>query len=120
LRTYRRETYAILVSSNAKTIGTEFSSNPHVRMDVLVSQLLKGGKEDYSERCKILMNVMDVDPDWRMHKVSDGQRRRVQIVMVSTLGYLYQGLLPVWDVLLLDEVTVDLVSVLSLIYRTCS
>jgi CCR4-NOT complex subunit CAF16 len=34
-----------------------------------------------------------------MHQVSDGQRRRVQIVL---------GLLQPWDVLLLDEVTVDL------------
>ncbi|XP_038716941.1 ABC transporter I family member 19-like isoform X2 [Tripterygium wilfordii] len=36
---------------------------------------------------------------WRMHKVSDGQRRRVQICM---------GLLYPFQVLLLDEVTVDL------------
>lgn len=34
-----------------------------------------------------------------MHAISDGQRRRVQIVL---------GLLEPWDVLLLDEVTVDL------------
>ena len=25
--------------------------------------------------------VLDIDLDWRMHKVSDGQRRRVQICM---------------------------------------
>ncbi|KAF5781773.1 putative ATPase, AAA-type, core, P-loop containing nucleoside triphosphate hydrolase [Helianthus annuus] len=36
---------------------------------------------------------------WRMHKVSDGQRRRVQICM---------GLLKEFKVLLLDEITVDL------------
>ncbi|KAL0877076.1 hypothetical protein Bca101_026781 [Brassica carinata] len=34
--------------------------------------------------------VLDIDVSWRLHKVSDGQRRRVQIV------------------LLLDEITVDL------------
>jgi ABC-type uncharacterized transport system ATPase subunit len=34
-----------------------------------------------------------------MHAVSDGERRRVQLVM---------GLMAPWDVLLLDEVTVDL------------
>lgn len=34
-----------------------------------------------------------------MHQISDGQRRRVQIVL---------GLLEPWDLLLLDEVTVDL------------
>ena len=27
------------------------------------------------------MQVLDIDPEWRMHRVSDGQRRRVQICM---------------------------------------
>ena len=27
------------------------------------------------------MKVLDIDPQWRMHRVSDGQRRRVQICM---------------------------------------
>ncbi len=27
------------------------------------------------------MQVLDIDLTWRMHKVSDGQRRRVQICM---------------------------------------
>jgi CCR4-NOT complex subunit CAF16 len=26
-----------------------------------------------------LIKVLDIDPEWRMHQVSDGQRRRVQI-----------------------------------------
>ncbi|THF97244.1 hypothetical protein TEA_028389 [Camellia sinensis var. sinensis] len=43
--------------------------------------------------------VLDVDLSWRLHKVSDGQRRRVQICM---------GLLKPFKVLLLDEITVDL------------
>ncbi len=34
-----------------------------------------------------------------MHQISDGERRRVQLCM---------GLMGHWDVLLLDEVTVDL------------
>lgn len=34
-----------------------------------------------------------------MHQISDGERRRVQLCM---------GLMGEWDVLLLDEVTVDL------------
>ena len=25
------------------------------------------------------LQVLDIDPQWRMHQVSDGQRRRVQI-----------------------------------------
>ncbi|KAJ0750789.1 putative ATPase, AAA-type, core, nucleoporin, nucleoporin, protein [Helianthus annuus] len=43
--------------------------------------------------------VLDIDLSWRMHKVSDGQRRRVQICM---------SLLKEFKVLLLDEITIDL------------
>ncbi|UZP44445.1 hypothetical protein NXS19_012257 [Fusarium pseudograminearum] len=43
--------------------------------------------------------MLDVDTNWRMHAVSDGERRRVQLAM---------GLLRPWTVLLLDEITVDL------------
>ncbi|XP_030934981.1 ABC transporter I family member 21-like [Quercus lobata] len=46
-----------------------------------------------------LIDLLDIDLRWRMHKVSDGQRRRVQICM---------GLLHPFKVLLLDEITVDL------------
>jgi CCR4-NOT complex subunit CAF16 len=46
-----------------------------------------------------LIELLDIDLRWRMHKVSDGQRRRVQICL---------GLLHPFQVLLLDEVTVDL------------
>ena len=46
-----------------------------------------------------LIEVLDINPEWRMHTVSDGQRRRVQICL---------GLLKPFDVLLLDEITVDL------------
>ena len=28
-----------------------------------------------------LIKVLDVDPEWRMHRVSDGQRRRVQLML---------------------------------------
>ncbi|KAL0649033.1 hypothetical protein Bca4012_091723 [Brassica carinata] len=46
-----------------------------------------------------LIDLLDINLQWRMHKVSDGQKRRVQICM---------GLLHPFKVLLLDEVTVDL------------
>jgi len=42
---------------------------------------------------------LDIDLDWRMHAVSDGERRRVQLAM---------GLIRPWRILLLDEITVDL------------
>lgn len=71
-----------------------------MKADVPVSRLLRTlGAERHSERCATLLDIMDVDPDWQMHRISDGQRRRVQIVL---------GLLEPWTLLLLDEVTVDL------------
>lgn len=46
-----------------------------------------------------IIEALDIDPAWRLHRVSDGQRRRVQIGM---------GLVKEFKVLLLDEITVDL------------
>ncbi|KAJ3020635.1 CCR4-NOT regulatory complex component [Thoreauomyces humboldtii] len=87
-------------SQNITYLGTEWAQNPIVRRDVPVFQLLQTlGAERYPERCSQLLDIMDVDPNWHMHEVSDGQRRRVQIVL---------GLMEPWDLLLLDEVTVDL------------
>jgi CCR4-NOT complex subunit CAF16 len=87
-------------SSGITYLGTEWANNPVVRGDVPVSRLLKTlGATRYPKRCAELLEILDVDPNWHMHQVSDGQRRRVQIVL---------GLLEPWDLLLLDEVTVDL------------
>ncbi|KAI8611435.1 P-loop containing nucleoside triphosphate hydrolase protein [Chytriomyces sp. MP71] len=81
-------------------LGTEWAHNPLVKRDVPVSRLLKTlGAERHPERCAKLLDIMDVNVDWHMHQVSDGQRRRVQIVL---------GLMEPWEILLLDEVTVDL------------
>ncbi len=55
--------------------------------------------DKYPERVNELIQIMDVNPKWRMHQVSDGERRRVQLVL---------GLIEPWTLLLLDEVTVDL------------
>lgn len=49
----------------------------------------------YKARRDLLLEILDVDLDWHMHAISDGERRRVQLVM---------GLMADWDVLLLDEV----------------
>ncbi|GMH38200.1 hypothetical protein BSKO_06084 [Bryopsis sp. KO-2023] len=67
--------------------------------DFPASQIIKGIHGVDPKRAERLMEVMDVNPDWKMHLVSDGQRRRVQICV---------GLLKPFKVLLLDEVTVDL------------
>lgn len=81
-------------------LSTEWAMNPVVRGDILVSTFLDSvGGYRHKERRDILLSILDVDLDWRMHQISDGERRRVQLVM---------GLMAPWDVLLLDEVTVDL------------
>lgn len=81
-------------------LGTEWAMNPVVRGDILVSSFLDSvGGYRYKERRDLLLDILDVDLDWRMHQISDGERRRVQLVF---------GLMQPFDILLLDEVTVDL------------
>ena len=49
--------------------------------DIPASQMLNSlPGVDPARRAK-LIDVLDIDPTWRMHLVSDGQRRRVQIAM---------------------------------------
>ncbi len=47
-------------------------------------------------RRDFLVELLGIDLDWRMHQLSDGQRRRVQIML--------QMLVPA-EVVLLDEIT---------------
>ncbi|KAK0190948.1 P-loop containing nucleoside triphosphate hydrolase protein [Armillaria mellea] len=81
-------------------LGTEWAMNPVVRGDIVVSAFLDSvGGYRYKERRDRLLDILDIDLDWHMHAISDGERRRVQLCF---------GLMMPWDVLLLDEVTVDL------------
>lgn len=70
-----------------------------LQMDVAAEKMIFGVQGVDPARRERLIKVLDIDLRWRMHKVSDGQRRRVQICM---------GLLIPFKVLLLDEITVDL------------
>lgn len=81
-------------------LGLEWVLNPIVRTDIDVPTLLSSvGGDVYHERRDVLVHILDIDLKWRMHAVSDGERRRVQLAM---------GLLRPWSILLLDEITVDL------------
>lgn len=74
--------------------------NPIVRTDIDVPTLLASvGGNHYAKRRDELVQILDIDLTWRMHTVSDGERRRVQLAM---------GLVRPWRILLLDEITVDL------------
>lgn len=67
--------------------------------DIPAGQMLSSVPDVDPARRQRLIEVLDINPQWRMHHVSDGQRRRVQLAM---------GLLREFKVLLLDEITVDL------------
>ena len=67
--------------------------------DIPVRDMSRLTQEEFPERRDELFKLLDIDPNWRMHEVSDGQRRRVQIML---------GLLRPFDLLLVDEMTTDL------------
>ncbi|KAE8685471.1 ABC transporter I family member 19 [Hibiscus syriacus] len=88
---------AYLGGSWSKTIGS--AGEVPLQGDFSAEHMIFGVEGIDPVRRDHLIELLDIDLQWRMHKVSDGQRRRVQICM---------GLLHPFQVLLLDEVTVDL------------
>eukprot|EP01038_Epipyxis_sp_PR26KG_P008265 gene8265-11185_t len=70
-----------------------------LQADIPVHGMMLKLQEEYPERRDELIKLLGIDPNWRMHQVSDGQRRRVQIFL---------GLIRPFKILLLDEVTVSL------------
>ena len=67
--------------------------------DVTVKKLVGGIEDPDWERIDKLMDVLEVEWDWCIYRLSDGQRRRVQLLL---------GLAKKKELLLLDEVTTDL------------
>mmetsp|Transcript_1351 Transcript_1351/g.2740 ORF Transcript_1351/g.2740 Transcript_1351/m.2740 type:complete len:398 (-) Transcript_1351:69-1262(-) len=67
--------------------------------DVPVRGMMAELQNAHPERRDELMDMLMIDPEWRMHELSDGQRRRVQILI---------ALVRPFKVLLLDEVTTSL------------
>ena len=68
-------------------------------VDIPVADILSRTPDVDIARRDRLVEVLGVDPGWHMHRISDGQRRRVQILL---------GLVRPSKLLLLDEVTTDL------------
>merc|ERR1712118_180169 len=85
-----------LLTGNWSRAVSFAGTNVAYQADVTVRRMLETHGEYDKERLQKLLEVLDVNLSWRMHMVSDGQRRRVQILM---------GLLKPFEVLLLDEVT---------------
>lgn len=67
--------------------------------DIEVRGMMSQLQSEWPERRSLLIDLLGIDLNWRMHQVSDGQRRRVQIFL---------GLLRPFEILLLDEVTTAL------------
>lgn len=70
-----------------------------LQADIPVHGMMKALQAQFPERRDELIELLGIDLNWRMHQVSDGQRRRVQIFI---------GLIRPFKILLLDEVTVSL------------
>jgi len=67
--------------------------------DIPVHKMMEKLQNSYPERRDELVEMLGIDLNWRMHQLSDGQRRRVQLLI---------GLVRPFKVLLLDEITTSL------------
>jgi CCR4-NOT complex subunit CAF16 len=83
------------LSSRIEFLGGRFPFEVDLRVDEILARQINVDPE----RRARLIDVLGVDVGWHMHAVSDGQRRRVQLLL---------GLLRPREVLLLDEITTDL------------
>ena len=83
------------LSGRIEFLGGRFPFEVDLRVDEILARQV--GVDP--ERRARLIDVLGVDVGWHMHAVSDGQRRRVQLLL---------GLLRPREVLLLDEITTDL------------
>jgi len=76
-----------------------FAGDVALQADVTAGKVIFGVEGACPKRRSELVRLLDVDLRQRLTTMSDGQRRRVQICM---------GLLKAYDVLLMDEITVDM------------
>lgn len=67
--------------------------------DIPVHKMMEKLQQTYPERRDELVNMLGIDLNWHMHQLSDGQRRRVQLMI---------GLIRPFKILLLDEITTSL------------
>lgn len=67
--------------------------------DIPVHKMMEKLQQSYPERRDELVEMLGIDLNWRMHQLSDGQRRRVQLLL---------GLIRPFKILLLDEITTSL------------
>ena len=73
--------------------------NLPLQSSISVKEMMKHLKREYPDRNKELIDVLDINEDWKLNCVSEGQRKRIQ---------LYLNLIKPFKVCLLDEITVNL------------
>lgn len=73
--------------------------NVPLHSDIKVKNMSKHLRNLYPKRRNQLLHILDIDEEWQLNRISEGQRKRVQ---------LYLNLLKPFDVCLLDEITVNL------------
>ncbi|HUS63071.1 MAG TPA: ATP-binding cassette domain-containing protein [Kofleriaceae bacterium] len=83
------------LAADVEYLGGGFPFEVDIRVGDLVAQI----PAPLADRRDRLIRLLGVDVEWHMHRVSDGQRRRVQLLL---------GLVRPRKLLLLDEVTTDL------------
>lgn len=76
-----------------------FNGTVPLMADIAVRNMMEKLQNSYPERRDELVEMLGINLDWRMHQLSDGQRRRVQLLL---------GLVRPFKILLLDEVTTSL------------
>lgn len=88
---------AFCADSWSKTVNF-VGYTPYI-IDKEVKDFMKKEQEDNIERRDLLCKILKINLNWNMTRLSDGQRRRVQIML---------GLLKPFKLLLLDEITAEL------------
>ena len=73
--------------------------NMPLQSSLRVKEMMQALKTQYPERNRELLEILDVNPEWKLNAVSEGQRKRVQ---------LYLNLIQPFKICLLDEITVNL------------
>ena len=89
-----------IITNNWGTQTMAYSGyNMPLQSSLQVKEMMQAIKLEFPERNQELLNILDINPEWKLNSVSEGQRKRVQ---------LYLSLIKPFRVCLLDEITVNL------------
>jgi len=94
------KTMVYLGSDWRRSVNCVGNSVPYAG-EIMASEMIRHSRTDTNDlaRKEALIKLLGVNLEWRMNRISDGEVRRVQILM---------ALMRTFDLLLLDEITVDL------------